>query len=168
MMRSKQLNFLYMSVLLVFLIMSAFICHADDRARDRASLRGIKTVVVRVHTFEREWASELAKAGLTEAVLKASIERQLEKSGITFVSEEASIKNGSEGILNVRTNFSTPEPPKKSFMIGDEEKLERFDPKKDMFMRSVSTFANWLPCDEIRNKRPTPSPGRPKPWDLSD
>ncbi len=129
-MRTKQYRLLYLSIFLLIFFLSVVVCRADDRARDRASLRGIKTVVVKVHTFEREWASELAKAGLTEAVLQASIERQLEKSGITVVSEEASIKDGNEGILNVRTNFSTPEPPKKSIIIGDEEKLERFDPKK--------------------------------------
>ena len=123
-------TFVFWVVCLVMLFLSVTVSHSDDRAKDRASLRGIKTVVVKVHTFEREWASKLAKAGLTEAVLQASIERQLEKSGITVVSEEASIKNGNEGVLNVRTNFSTPEPPKKSFIIDDEEKLERFDPKK--------------------------------------
>ena len=129
-MRTKQHNLLHLSVFLLIIILSAVVCLADDRARDRASLRGMKTVVVRVHTFEQEWASELAKAGLTEAVLQASIERQLEKSGIAVVSEEASTKNEDEGILNVRTNFLDPEPPKKSFLIDEEKKLERFNPKK--------------------------------------
>lgn len=128
-MRTKPCNFLYLSVLLFFLI-PALICRADDRARDRASLRGIKTVVVRVHTFEREWASELAKVGLTEAVLQASIERQLEKSGIAVVPEEASMGTGTEGILNVRTKFLDPEPSKRVFLTAEEEKTERFDPKK--------------------------------------
>ena len=129
-MRTKQYNLLHLSVFLLIFILSPGVCRPDDRARDRASLRGIKTIVVKVHTFEREWASELAKGGLTEAVLQASIEHQLEKSGITVVSEEASKKNGNEGVLNVRANFSTPEPPKKSFIIDKEEKFERFDPKK--------------------------------------
>jgi hypothetical protein len=129
-MRTKQHRLLHLSVFLLIFLLSVFICWADDRARDRASLRGIKTVVVRVHTLDREWASELAKAGLTEAVVQASIERQLERSGIAVISEEASTKNGNEGILNVRTNFSDPEPPKKSFVIDEEEKLERFNPKK--------------------------------------
>ena len=131
MMRTKQLNFLYLSVFLVFLIMSTFVCHADDRAKDRASLRGIKTVIVRVHSFEREWASELGKAALTESVLQASIERQLEKSGIAVLPEEASKKTETEGILNVRVKFLDPEPPQKSFIVDDEEKkLDKFDPKK--------------------------------------
>jgi hypothetical protein len=129
-MRTKQHRLLHLSVFLLIFLLSVFICWADDRARDRASLRGIKTVVVKVHTFDREWASELAKAGLTEAVLQASIEHQLERSGIAVISEEASMKNGNEGILNVRTNFSDPEPPKKSFVINEEEKIERFNPKK--------------------------------------
>ena len=129
-MRTRQHRLLHLSVFLLIFFLLVVICWADDRARDRASLRGIETIVVKVHTFEREWVAELAKAGLTEAVLQASIERQLEKSGITVVSEEASKKNGNEGVLNVRTSFSTPDPPKKSFIMDDEEKLERFDPKK--------------------------------------
>ena len=128
-MRIKQRNILYLSVISIFMV-SGLVCRADDRARDRASLRGIRAVVVRVHTFEHEWASELAKAGLTEAALQASIERQLEKSGITVIAEEAFKNTGTEGILNVRLKFLDPEPPKKTFLIGGDEKLERFDPKK--------------------------------------
>jgi hypothetical protein len=129
-MRTKQHRLLHLSVFLLIFLLSVVICWADDRARDRASLRGITTIVVKVHALEREWASELVKAGLTEAVVQASIEHQLERSGIAVISEEASMKNGNEGILNVRTNFSDPEPPKKSFVIDEEEKLERFNPKK--------------------------------------
>ena len=80
-MSTNQRKFLHLSILLISML-PALVCEADDRAGDRASLRGIKTVVVKVHTFEHEWASELAKAGLSESVLQASIERQLEKSGI--------------------------------------------------------------------------------------
>ena len=115
---------------MLILVLSAGVGHTDDRARDRASLRGIKTVVVRVHTFEHEWASELAKAGLKEAVLQASIERQLEKSGITVITEEASKKTETEGILNVRIKFLDPEPPRKTFATSEEEKIEKLDPKK--------------------------------------
>ena len=115
---------------MLILVLSAGVGHTDDRARDRASLRGIKTVVVRVHTFEHEWASELAKAGLKEAVLQASIERQLEKSGIAVIPEEASKKTETEGILNVRVKFLDPEPSKKTFLTTDEEKIEKIDPKK--------------------------------------
>jgi plasmid maintenance system killer protein len=89
-----------------------------------------KKVIVRVHTFEHEWASELAKAGLKEAVLQASIERQLEKSGIAVIPEEASRKTETEGILNVRVKFLDPEPLKKTFLTTDEDKIERLDPKK--------------------------------------
>ena len=115
-MRTKQQNFLHLSVFLLIFILSGVICRADDRAMDRASLRGIKTVVVKVHTFEREWASELTKAGLSEAVLQATIERQLEKSGIVVTPEEASKKTETEGILNVRVKFLNPEPSKKTFL----------------------------------------------------
>ena len=129
-MRTNQHNLLRLNVFLLILILSAVVGHADDRARDRASLRGIKTVVVKVHTFEREWASELAKAGLTESVLQATIERQLEKSGSAVIPEEVSKRSETEGILNVRLKFLDPEPPKKSFTTAEEEKIERFNPKK--------------------------------------
>ena len=129
MMKTKPRNFLYLLVL--FIIMTpALVGHTDDLARDRASLRGIKTVVVKVHAFEREWAAELAKPGLTEAVLQATIERQLEKSGITVIPEEASKRSETEGILNVRVKFLDPEPPKKTFLTAEEEEIKRFDPKK--------------------------------------
>jgi hypothetical protein len=115
---------------LLILFLSVGVGHADDRAGDRASLRGIKTVVVKVHTFEREWAAELAKPGLTEAVLQATIEGQLEKSGITVIPEEASKRTETEGILNVRVTFLDPEPPKKTFLTAEEDEIKRFDPKK--------------------------------------
>ena len=129
-MRTKHHIALHLSMFLFILLLSAVVGHADDRARDRASLRGIKSVVVKVHTFEREWASELARAGLAEAMLQASIERQLEKSGIAVISEEASKKTETEGILNVRVKFLDPEPPKKTFLTSEEDKIERIDLKK--------------------------------------
>ena len=129
MMRTKPRNFLYLLVVFIFMT-PALVGHTDDRARDRASLRGIQTVVVKVHTFEREWAAELAKPGLTEDVLQATIERQLEKSGITVIPEEASKRSETEGILNVRVKFLDPEPPKKTFLTAEDEEIKRFDPKK--------------------------------------
>jgi hypothetical protein len=128
-MKTKPRNFLYLAVLFIFMT-PALVGHTDDLARDRASLRGIKTVAVKVHTFEREWAAELAKPGLTEAVLQATIERQLDKSGITVIPEEASKRSETEGILNVRVKFIDPEPPKKTFLTAEEEEIKRFDPKK--------------------------------------
>ena len=128
-MRNKTRNLTQLSLVLFFLI-PAFVGRADDRARDRESLRGLKTIVVKVHTFEREWAAEFSKVGLTEAVLQASIERQLEKSGIGVVAEEASKRTATEGILNVRTKFLDPEPPQKTFTTAKEEAIARFDPKK--------------------------------------
>ena len=101
-MRTKQGKFWCLSACLLLTLILPPICHADDRARDRASLRGIKTIVVKVHTFGREWASELAKVGLTEAVVQAAIERQLEKSGIKVIPEEGSEHSDTEGILNVK------------------------------------------------------------------
>jgi hypothetical protein len=53
------------------------VCRADDKVRDRKTLHGIESVVVIVHAVEAEWQSELAKVGLAENVLQASIERQL-------------------------------------------------------------------------------------------
>lgn len=76
---------LFRCSILLSLVIPALLCQADDRAGDRASLRGVKSVVVKVHTFERDWAAELEKAGLTESFLQAAIERQLEKSGIAVI-----------------------------------------------------------------------------------
>jgi len=129
-MKTKRCRFGYLIACLSLTIILPPICHADDRARDRASLRGIKNIVVRVHSFEREWADVLAKSGLTEAVVQATIERQLEKSGIAVLSEEASKRTDTEGILNVRTNFLNPEPLNKTFITAKEEKIEKFDPQR--------------------------------------
>ena len=128
-METKRRLFLYLRACLLLSLLSALICHADYRARDRSSLRGIKTIVVKVPTFEPEWTSELAKVSLTEAVLQATVERQLEKSGIKVIPEEASERPETEGIFNVRVKFLDPEPPKKTFTTLTEDKTERFDPK---------------------------------------
>ena len=114
---------------LIFSLIFGSIGQADDRARDRASLRGMKAIIVKVHTFEQEWTSELSKAGLTEAVVQATIERQLEKSGIKVIPEEASGLPETEGVLNVRVKFMNPEPPRKSFATSTEDQIERIDPK---------------------------------------
>ena len=55
---------------------------ADDKARDRSTLKGIQAVVVIVHAVAPEWQAELAKVGLSESALQATIERQLQKAGI--------------------------------------------------------------------------------------
>ena len=57
------------------------ICQADDRAKDRTTLRGIKAIIVKVHSWEPDWSVELKKAGLEESYLQALVERKLEKSG---------------------------------------------------------------------------------------
>ena len=61
-------------------LIPAIVCYADDRATDRSSLSGIKTVVVKVHTFESDWRSELAKAGLSEIVVNVFIEAYLSEN----------------------------------------------------------------------------------------
>jgi hypothetical protein len=110
----------------------ADVCRADDKARDRKTLHGIETVVVVVHAVEAEWRSELAKVGLAENVLQASIEHQLQKAGIQVVSEESSSRSATEGILNVRLKFSDPEPAKKKYSALDknEDTIEEVDVKK--------------------------------------
>ena len=108
------------------------VCRADDKARDRKTLHGIESVVVIVHPVEAEWQSELAKVGLSENVLQASIEHQLQKAGIQVVSEEESSRSATEGILNVRLKFSDPEPAKKKYPALDkrEDTIEEVDVKK--------------------------------------
>lgn len=108
------------------------VCRADDKARDRKTLQGIQSVVVKVHTFETEWQTELAKVGLSESILQSSIEHQLQKAGIQVVSEEASSRSEFVGILNIRLKFSDPEPAKKKFPTDDKsgDIIEKVDVKK--------------------------------------
>jgi len=119
-------------IVVLVLITSADFVRADDRARDRKTLRGIQSVVVIVHPVEPEWRAELEKVGLSESTLEASIERQLEKAGIQVIAEEASSQSEFEGILNVRLKFSDPEPVKKKFPTFEkkEETIEKIDVKK--------------------------------------
>ena len=108
------------------------VCRADDKARDRKTLQGIQSVVVKVHTVETEWQTELEKVGLSESTLQSSIEHQLQKAGIQVVSEEASSRSEFVGILNIRLKFSDPEPAKKQFPTDDKsgDIIEKVDVKK--------------------------------------
>ena len=108
------------------------VCRADDKARDRKTLQGIQSVVVKVHTVEAEWQVELGKVGLSESALQSFIEQQLQKAGIQVVSEEASSRSEFEGILNLRLKFSDPEPAKKQFPTDDKsgDIIEKVDVKK--------------------------------------
>ena len=108
------------------------VCRADDKARDRKTLQGIQSVVVKVHAVEAEWQAELAKVGLSESALESSIEQQLQKAGIQVLDEEASSQSAFEGILNVRLKFSDPEPAKKQFPTDDKsgDIIEKVDVKK--------------------------------------
>jgi hypothetical protein len=108
------------------------VCRADDKARDRKTLHGIESVVVIVHPVEAEWQSELARVGLDENDLQASIVHQLQKAGIQVVAEEAASRSASEGFLNVRLKFSDPEPAKKQFPTLDNtgDVIEKTDVKK--------------------------------------
>jgi hypothetical protein len=119
------------AVLLIAISLSD-LCLADDKARDRKTLHGIESVVVKVHPVEAEWQAELAKVGLSEIALQAAIEHQLQKAGIQVIAEGASKRTEVEGILNVRLRFNDPEPAKKQFVSpgGGEEKIEVVDIKK--------------------------------------
>ena len=115
----------------IFLFWGSF-CQADDRARDRATLRGIQSIIVKVHPLEAEWQTELAKVGLSESDLESSVEQQLQKAGIQVLDEEASSQSAFEGILNVRLKFADPEPAKKQFPTDDKsgDIIEKVDVKK--------------------------------------
>ena len=60
-------------IITLSLILASFnsICQADDKARDRATLRGIQAVIVKVHSWEPEWRGELKKVGLEESYLQS-------------------------------------------------------------------------------------------------
>lgn len=123
----------YIFIVLFFILSSlGSFCQADDRARDRATLRGIQSIIVKVHPSEAEWHAELEKVGLSESVLQSSIEQQLQKAGIQVLAEETSNQSAFEGILKVRLKFVVPEPAKKTFLSLDEkqEKIEKVDTKK--------------------------------------
>jgi hypothetical protein len=128
-------NIIFICLIAVFFFIFLFsgsFCQADDRARDRATLRGIQSIIVKVHSLEAEWQAELAKVGLSEDNLESSIEQQLQKAGIQVLDEEASSQSAFEGILNVRLKFSDPEPAKKQFPADDTsgDIIEKVDVKK--------------------------------------
>jgi len=106
------------------------ICQADDRAKDRATLRGIQSVIVKVHSWEPEWRGELKKVGLDESFLQSLIEHKLEKAGIPVLPEEAAKRSETEGILNMRMKFSEPEAMRKIYTTPDENEIEKVDTKK--------------------------------------
>jgi hypothetical protein len=126
----RGVNFSVIAFLMI--VTPANFVRADDKASDRRTLRGIQSVVVKVHPVEPEWQAELEKVALSESILQSSIERQLEKAGIQVISEEAASRSEFEGILNVRLKFSDPEPAQKKFPAFDkkEEAIEKVDVKK--------------------------------------
>ncbi len=124
----KQIFFII--TLISIAVSSNSICQADDKARDRATLRGIQSVIVKVHSWEPEWRAELKKVGLEESYLQATIEQKLEKAGITVLPEEAAKRSGTEGILNIRMKFLKPEGTRKIYTTLDEDEIEKVDTKK--------------------------------------
>lgn len=123
--------FLFSMVFLAVILLKNQVS-ADDKARDRNTLKGIQSVVVIVHAVAPEWRTELAKVGLSESALQSIIEHQLQKAGIQVTSEEASSQSEFEGILNVRLSFADPEPAKKQFPALGQKKdvIEKVDVKK--------------------------------------
>lgn len=118
-------------VFLVALLFFGSFCQADDKAMDRATLHGIQAIIVKVHSWEPGWSAELKKVGLTENDLEALIEHKLESAGIHVITEEASQKSETEGILNVRIKFANPEPARKTYKIlDDDQDIEKIDTKK--------------------------------------
>ena len=120
-------------IIITFFSISVYltsIAPADDRARDRATLRGIQSVIVKVHSWEPEWSAELKKVGLEESYLQSLIERKLEKAGITVLPEEAAKRSEAEGILNIRMKFLEPEGTRKIYTTLDENEIEKIDTKK--------------------------------------
>jgi hypothetical protein len=127
-----QIRWAFSIITLIAITLPIYLCYADDKARDRKTLQGIRSVVVIVHSVESEWQTELGKVGLSESTLQSLIESQLQKAGIQVLTEEASNRSAYEGILNVRLKFSDPEPGKKQFPTIDnkEEIIEKVDMKK--------------------------------------
>jgi len=126
----NKLRRIIFAAFFVALFFPGSFCQADDRARDRATLRGIQAVIVRVHSWEPGWREELKKVGLEEDNLQSLIEHKLEKAGIPVLPEEASKKTETEGILNIRMKFLDPEPARKTYKTLDENEVEKIDTKK--------------------------------------
>ena len=118
----------------IFLFLTLFfvssLCEADDKAKDRATLRGIQAVSVKVHSWEPEWREELKKVGLEESALQTLIEHKLEKAGIPVILEEAAQRSETEGILNIRLKFAEPEIARKTYQDLDGTAVEKTDTKK--------------------------------------
>jgi len=113
----------------ILLFLSSF-CQADDKARDRDTLRGIQEVIVKVHSWEPEWRGELKKVGLEESTLQSLIEGKLEKAGIAVIPEEVAHRSETEGILNIRMKFAEPEPSQKTYQDIDGSGIEKIDTQK--------------------------------------
>jgi hypothetical protein len=130
-MRFNLQGYIFIVFFVILFSLGSF-CQADDRARDRATLRGIQSIIVIVHAVEEEWRTELGKVGLSEGALQTFIEYQLQQAGIQVISEEASSRSEFEGMLNVRLKFSDPEPVKKQFPALDKkgDTIEKVDVKK--------------------------------------
>ena len=129
-------------ILALITIPLSSVSHADDRARDRKTLQGIRSIIVKVHSVDEEWWNELAKVGLSESALQATMERQLQKADIQVTSEESSSRSEFEGILNVRLNFADPEPAMKKISALDkkEEMIEKVDLKKNDTATETNVF----------------------------
>ncbi len=127
-----QPRWAFSTLTIIVLITLTSLGYADDKARDRKTLQGIQSVVVKVHAVEAQWQAELEKVGLSESVLQSSIEQRLQKAGIQVLAEEASNQSAFEGILHVRLKFIDHEPAKKTFLSLDEaqEKIEKVDTRK--------------------------------------
>jgi hypothetical protein len=50
--------FSMMTIVVLITMSPAHVCRADDRARDRKTLKGIQSVVVKVHAIEADWQAE--------------------------------------------------------------------------------------------------------------
>ena len=104
---------------------------AEDRAMDRATLRGIQSVIVNVYSWESEWREQLKKVGLEESILQSRIELKLEKAGIPVLPEEFAKRSKTEGVLNIRVKFLEFEPARKIYRTPDGDEIEKIDTKKN-------------------------------------
>ena len=88
----KTKRMLLFSMVFLAVILSRNQVSADDKARDRQTLQGIQSIVVKVHSVDEEWRNELAKVGLSESALQATIEHQLQKAGMRWVKRKKPLK----------------------------------------------------------------------------
>lgn len=105
--RFKRLFLFFFGVLLLVATFVSNITGEDPKTL--TLLRGVDAIHVQVKDFDPDLKKELRKAGLVEDQVQISVERRLEKAGITVQSEEQFRKSAGKAVLVIRLELLMPE-----------------------------------------------------------